>query len=550
MKKLIRKCFLPIIILSILMPYTGLTVNAAQVPDTLRIGLYYSDTAAYTNTALSSFKINANSGLLVGFSKDNIFSEIYNEPTSALLTIRKDSYFTFSNTILKEVTAAEAATALTEKYGPYHIKIGIDYTDLPSLTLTLNLLKQSGIQAYPAYCDSWQIWVGNYLDEMTAMQDITNTLLPILGNGIYNLVSPNPNRIVATDAFNKTLCIFGSDVASFQVKPRIENYPSVFSINNKKYRGSLEVKRLTTSDMTVINVVTMMEYLYGNVPPEIGGNSPPEALKAQALASKMYAINNLGKHKKTGFDLCTTTSDQVYNGYSSEVASCNIAIDEIRDRVINYNGKTANAVFYFASGGGTTENVENVWGYPYAYLKSVVDKYEPIFNWTKKLSASDVKAKIPNIGNIIGMDITKTAATGRVTQLSVRGDAKTDPTLYTLEKCRTIFSLSSQLYTITTDADAALLVDNSSILKTQLGGKKVISATGVNTITSTNNKVTIVGADNQTNTIQLMPENYTFTGKGWGHAVGMSQEGAIGMAKAGFKYNQIIEYYFTGVKVE
>ena len=87
-------------------------------------------------------------------------------------------------------------------------------------------------------------------------------------------------------------------------------------------------------------------------------------------------------------------------------------------------------------------------------------------------------------------------------------------------------------------------------VKTQLGGKKVATASGVKTVSGVGNKVTIVGADGVVNKAAVVPETYTFTGKGWGHAVGMSQEGAIGMAKAGMTYEDIIMHYFQGTKVE
>ncbi|MGI6669414.1 MAG: hypothetical protein ACOX4M_08615 [Acetivibrionales bacterium] len=94
------------------------------------------------------------------------------------------------------------------------------------------------------------------------------------------------------------------------------------------------------------------------------------------------------------------------------------------------------------------------------------------------------------------------------------------------------------------------LPDCSTPARTQLGGKKVVTATGVKTIKGSNNKVSLLGADGKLEKVAIVPETYTFTGKGWGHAVGMSQEGAIGMAKAGFTYDQILMHYFQGTKVE
>ena len=593
--------------ISLLVSTSAIYADSSQIPSFVRVGLYYNDSSV--KTALSIFDVSAAAGLQVGFSANGSFTEMYREPGASVLYVRKDGYYYGNAGSLKEYNPASAsseALSSIEKYGPFHIKIGSDYADSATAGVQASTYRQMGIQAYIAYNDIWQVWAGSYIDEASAQTDIAN-LRAKLGEVGYGVIPPAANRVAVVNAQNQPLCMFGSNTAYLQLRPASENNPPVLKIKGKLYRGALEVKRLTDSDMTVINVVSMQEYLYGNVPAEIGGRSPAEALKAQALVSKMYAINNMGKHGKTGFDLCATTSCQVYKGYSSEVPQCNLAIDEVKDKIITFEGKPAKQIFYFASSGGRTEDVSNVWGSSYPYLVSVEDKYEKIYTWTKTLRASDVKAKLPQLGNILGISITKTADSGRVTQLAVRGESKSDPAIYDREKTRTVFGLDSQLYTITTDADvyaatvshspavtanastastisaggggtavtsdaaistetqnttgasittkAAIapvitLPSSSEPIKTQLGGKKVITSSGVSPLKATNNKITILGADGAVKKATLVPETYTFTGKGWGHAVGMSQEGAIGMGKAGITYDAIISHYFQGTKVE
>ncbi len=504
--------------------FTAVSFTSAEfnIPETIKVGLYYND-SSHSNTAVASFSISAKDGLAIGFFEDNKFTEIYNEEKDSSLTVSRDN----------------------------SVSIVLDgkSSDLDEVNDKIKAFKKKGIEAYPVYDDSWQVWSGLFADEGTARQQLEN-IQEELGEGEGDIAKAKANRIAVLDASGKPLSVFGSDTAYFRIKPLPENDPEVLSINGKQYRGSIEVRRLTGSDMTVINVVKLEEYLYGNVPPEIGGNSAPEALKAQAMASKMYAINNIGKHKKTGFDVCATTHCQVYRGYSAEIPSANKAIDETEGKVITYEGKLATQIFYFASSAGRTEDAVNVWGYPYPYLKSVEDKYEPIYTWTKTLSASDVKAKIPDIGNVLGMSILKTSEAGRVTQLAVRGDSRDDPALYNLERSRTVFSLDSQLYTITTDADVYIASASGDTLKAQLGGKKAATVNGTKTISPSGKKVYVLGADGKTKAIPLVPETYTFSGKGWGHAVGMSQEGARAMGKAGIKFDDIITHYFPGTEVE
>jgi len=662
MKTYYKKICALFVIIAVISTTAPIPVNAYQIPAAVRVGLYYKDSS--TNTALSIFDVSAAAGLQIGFSKDNIFVEIYRESSPSALYVRKDAHYYNEGNSLKEYNPekpSDASAASQMKFGPYHIKIGNDYPDAATAGAQAAAYRQLGIWAYIAYADAWQVWAGSYADGASAQTDLPN-LIPKLGEMVYTVISPSANRIVLTNAQYQPICMFGSSLAYLQLRPAPENNPPVLSIRGKLYRGALEVRRLETSDMTVINVVSMREYLYGNVPAEIGGRSPAEAIKAQAIASKMYAINNMGKHGATGFDVCATTSCQVYKGYSSEVPQCNSAIDEVTDKVITYNGELAGHIFYFASSGGRTEDVRNVWGSSYPYLVSVEDKYEKIYTWTKTLRASDVKSKLPQLGNILGITITQTSESGRVTQLAVRGTDRNDPAVYSLEKTRTLFSLDSQLYTIATDADvytialagtpaiplqasadtakavvsgatasagtntasaeSTTIVDaikndgikiisasgtvslaasgntvtlmgsdgkktlnspmNSEGLvavqstatvgspvisdspvtsqitlpyatapqKTQLGGKKVITASGVSYLNNSNNKMTILGSDGRTKKVPFVPETYTFTGKGWGHAVGMSQEGAIGMGKAGLKYDEILTHYFQGTKIE
>lgn len=568
-KKAAALCMTAVMLLAI---YPSFNAEAA-VPEKIRIGLYYTDSSVGVNTAQTFFDVSAAAGLSVGFMKDDCFTEIYKVAGSSSIYIRKDAYYYNNGTTLKEYTPAVATDpvlAASEKYGPYHIKIGSDYPDALSAEAQASMYRQTGIPAVIAYNNSWQVWAYSFVDEASAQKQIAN-LIPMMGDAGYTVIMPSTKGIVAVNSQYQPLCYFNSNVAYFWVKPAPENSPSILDIKGKKYRGALEVKRLSNSDMTVINVVAMNEYLYGNVPGEIGGKSPAEAIKAQAVAAKMYAINSMGKHSKTGFDLCATTNCQVYKGYSAEVQSCNDAIDQVADKIITYNGKPA-LVYYFASSGGRTEDVKNVWNQSYPYLVSVEDKYEKIYTWTKTLSAADVKSVVGSIGNILGISITKTAESGRVTQLAVKGDRSSKPAYFEREKTRVIFGLKSQLYTISTDADVyATTAYNTSAVTAaagagvdaavtqsavperkviQLGDKKVISANGIGNFASSNNKVTILGANGATNKVTLVPENYTFSGKGYGHAVGMSQEGAIGMAKAGLTYDVILTHYFQGTKIE
>jgi stage II sporulation protein D len=94
------------------------------------------------------------------------------------------------------------------------------------------------------------------------------------------------------------------------------------------------------------------------------------------------------------------------------------------------------------------------------------------------------------------------------------------------------------------------LPSSEAPVKTLIGGKMAATANGTVAVKGENNKVTILGAGGAVRKATLVPETYTFTGKGWGHAVGMSQRGAIGMGKAGMKFDAILTHFFKGTHIE
>ena len=262
-------------------------------------------------------------------------------------------------------------------------------------------------------------------------------------------------------------------------------------------------KRENGGNITVINVIDVESYLYSVVGKEMSPSWNIEALKAQAVCARTYAMKNLGKYKSYGFDLCTTQASQVYDGVIAEYPSTIRAVRETAFQVVRYEGKPCE-VFYFSSSGGVTESVENVWGTPYPYLKSVEDPYEnpaeaSKSSWSVKFTKEELKIKLAakdvNIGDILDIKVTEAAPSGRATALTFYGTEGEWTAVR--DKTRTTLSLNSQNYIIIPEEDGT----------------------------------------------------FTFDGKGWGHGIGMSQWGAKGMADQGFTYSEILNWYFTDVEV-
>ena len=164
--------------------------------------------------------------------------------------------------------------------------------------------------------------------------------------------------------------------------------------------------------MTLINIVNIEQYLYGVVPAEIEADAPLEAIKAQAVAARTYTYRNINRYSKWGFDLVDTVDSQVYRGYDGERATTNQAVNETKGKKMLYNGSLAQ-VFYFASSGGMTANVKEVWGSEIPYLVSVPDPYESQtsyrYIWEKTLTAEEIK-KILFISGVEIGDIVSVSA--------------------------------------------------------------------------------------------------------------------------------------------
>src|SRR5919204_148861 len=145
------------------------------------------------------------------------------------------------------------------------------------------------------------------------------------------------------------------------------------------YRGSIQVD-VVSGKLRAINMVGLEQYLYGVVPSEMPYTWLPEALKAQAVVARSYALAT----RRTGaFDLYPDTRSQVYLGIEHEKPSTNAAVDATAGKVVLYQGQVAKT-FFFSTSGGRTASAEDVWGEPVPYLVSVSDPYDsisPYHNW-------------------------------------------------------------------------------------------------------------------------------------------------------------------------
>ena len=150
-------------------------------------------------------------------------------------------------------------------------------------------------------------------------------------------------------------------------------------INDRWYRGRIRIIR-QGSGVTALNLVDLEEYLYSVVGAEAIPSWPQEALKAQSVAARTYALYQMNSSGNRIYDLDTTTRTQVYKGLESEFTSTHEAVNATAGQIMSFNSKPILAVFH-SSSGGHTENVEDVWNSPLPYLRGVVDydQVAPVF---------------------------------------------------------------------------------------------------------------------------------------------------------------------------
>lgn len=316
----------------------------------------------------------------------------------------------------------------------------------------------------------------------------------------------------------------------------------VLRVNGRLYGGRLVLQPNAFGTFTVVNWVPLETYLRGVVPHEIGSQAPFAAVQAQAILARSYALASRHRFAADNYELCATTQCQVYRGLEGTGANTDRAIASTRGLVLTHAGKIIDAL-YSSTTGGITANYHDLWdGETRPYLKSVWDTtvlplppaYRDLseethfrrfiglrqgfheegwnyFRWEQESTLEEIRKTLteflqmsgdrqPPPREIRSLQVTKRAPSGRVQALTVETENRT----LTIEKDEII------------DAFAA-----PKSLLFYLEPK-------------------MVGSTRQ---------GYRFVGGGLGHGVGMSQTGSYTLARRGFSFAQILDFYYTGTEL-
>ena len=277
--------------------------------------------------------------------------------------------------------------------------------------------------------------------------------------------------------------------------------PITLSSKKYKYAGSLKIIA-KKGYMRVVNVVDIENYIYGVVTSESIASWKIEALKSQAIASRTYAYYQSTVRKNWDYDVLDNTGDQVYKGLNGKSKSGVKATDATRGLILTYHNKPILAQ-YTANSGWKSASAKEIFGVDKHYLYGHNDKFSPKMpsgHWKKKMSLQKIEQGLKKIGVDIG-------------------------TLY--------------------DVKAASIGESGRVIKVKFIGSK-----GEKTLRTYSSLRRIVGLMDILTSIEKRGSTIYFNGGGFGHGVGYSQWGGQSMAKSGYKYNQILEFYYRDTKLK
>lgn len=300
---------------------------------------------------------------------------------------------------------------------------------------------------------------------------------------------------------------------------------------DRQYRGLMELYPAGSRSFHIINILNLEEYLFSVVPAEMPAWWPDEAIKAQTIAARSYAISNMGRHRNRNYDLCDTVHCAAYNGIKSETERSNKLILETLGEVAKYNNQVINTVFSSNSGGYSEKSLE-IWGNDLPYLQGAnnlldtsyqfpLEPYElekwlreetesysntsfagnNTYRWLKILG-SDYFAEKYNLEELLDIVAVKRSIGGTVGEVIIKGKERE-------------------------------LVVKGDNIRSALGGLKSNRFISEK-IYSPEGKL----------------EKIIFYGSGWGHHVGMDQTAAAEMARRGINYKDIIQHFYQDSFIE
>lgn len=469
--------------------------------------------------------------------------------------------------------------------------------------------RAAGIDTEIAQPDAWQVWAKRENYNAPIVRRLLLQNLQAAGyTGVFidsQVVKEVPKATFIANGYKYTRDNFTITTAN----RRFQMNHGPDAVSRKSYRdlfaGDMKIQPNAYGSYTLVNQVPVDAYLRGVVPHEIGASAPRNAIQAQAILARTYALRNLRRFAIDNYEICADTQCQVYFGLAETDPVSDSAIAATSGQVLTYENELVDAL-YSSTTGGVTARFTDVWeGEDRPYLRPVIDSIQtkwdlnarplsteenfrafinltsgfnedgwPAFRWNRPASLKDIgdtmkeyltnrQHPLANFNSITGLNITERSASGRIKKLKV----DTDIGSFELLKDEVVKafvppgSLLFYLEPIFEVPKAQTPAGSQSAPASGTGTENplnIIAANPANVTTadptapSNAEKTTDNSRPNlkQTAAPQPVLTGYRFIGGGFGHGVGMSQAGAYNLGEKGYSSEQILEFYYPGTELK
>lgn len=456
--------------------------------------------------------------------------------------------------------------------------------------------KAAGIAAEIAQPDAWQVWAkrADYNAPIVRRLLLQNVKAAGYTDAFIDsrVVKEVPKVTFTVNGFKYARDTFSITTANRRIQMNHGANASSQTSYRDVFAGNMKVQPNAYGSYTLVNQVPVDAYLRGVVPHEIGAGAPRNAIQAQAILARTYALRNLRRFAIDDYEICADTQCQVYFGLAETDPVSDSAIAATSGQVLTYKSELIDAL-YSSTTGGVTARFTDVWnGEERPYLQPVLDSVQPkwdlaarplsdeanfrafialkdgfnedgwpAFRWNRAASLKDIgttmkeyltnrQHPLAGFNKITGLTVTERSSSGRVQKIKVDTDIGSFD-LVKDEAVKALIPPSSLLFYLEPimEVPKAAKSSGTSTSATDLLAKPAIANTA-DTVKPIAPNLKQAPAPNPAASPQPVLTGYRFIGGGFGHGVGMSQAGAYNLGKVGFSSEQILEFYYPGTELK
>ncbi len=502
-----------------------------------------------------------------------------------------------------QLTVSFSTNGQAQTLNTSQLQIGIDMQPLPAPLLqewvvlsthrsfesaedSAKRWQAEGIDAEMAQPDAWQVWAKreDYSTPLTRRLLLKNLHAAGYTDAHIDsrVVKEIPQVFFTANGYKYTRDTFSISTANRRIQMATDSSTRPRDL----FAGDMKIQPNAYGNYTLVNRVPIEQYLRGVVPHEIGASAPRQAIEAQAVLARTYALRNLRRFAIDDYEICADTQCQVYFGMAETYPVVDQAIAATAGQVLTYQNELVDAL-YSSTTGGITSRFTDVWnGEDRPYLTPVIDSLKtqwdlaarplsnednfrafialkdgfnedgwPAFRWNRTASLQEIgntlkeyltkrQHPLANFSEITALTVTERAPSGRVQKIQV----DTDLGAFDLIKDEAVKALVPP---------TSLLFYLDPVYEPPKTAQISGGAIAANQNPAVKQAQPAESAPAQPQPAQTEPTQpkpvltgYRFIGGGFGHGVGMSQTGAYNLGDRGYTYSQILEFYYPGTQLQ